>query len=559
MNKRDILSTGTRHIFEVQGINRELVEKTLEMRALAYMANAKADLLTDTMFKVDSSKKALAEERSSLEQKVQERTRELEISVKKQQTVEEELRKANDELAHRVRDRTAEISKLSCAVEQSPCSVVITDTKGNIEYVNSKFTQLTGYTFEETIGQNTRILKSGKTTGEEYKRLWEIITSGDEWRGEFCNRKKNGKLYWESTSISPVKNDKGIITNFISIKEDISERKQKEDELQKYGMLFDNISDLAYICDRDGNILFLNKIFERLSGCKLEEFIGKSFMPLFEGDDLKKAIDLYLRTLKGESPQGEFHFKGTGVLCEYKNLPLRDETGKIIGIFGTARDITERQKAEEQVKASLKEKEVLLHEVHHRVKNNLQIISSLLDLGSMETQNPETIELFEKSRNRVDSMAMIHSQLYGSERFDEIDMERHIQELAGNLLNIYSKEKAITFDIKSANVYLPVTQAVPCALVLNELISNSLKHAYMKEQKGLISITMQQPNDGTIVMKVKDNGVGILDEIDIVSVKSLGLKLVKNIVGKQLNGKMKIIRNKGTEFIIEFELQGGKT
>ena len=435
MNKRDILGTGTRHIFEVQGINRELIEKTLEMRALAYVANANADLLTDTIFKVDSSKKALAVERLNLERKIQDRTRELETSVKKLQTVEEELRKTNDELGRRVNDRTAEVNKLYYAIEQSPSSVVITDTKGNIEYVNSKFTQLTGYTFEESIGQNTRILKSGKTADEEYKRLWKIITSGGEWRGEFCNRKKNGGFYLESTSISPVKNDKGIITNFISIKD----------------------------------------------------------------------------------------------------------------------DITERKKTEEQIKASLKEKEVLLNEVHHRVKNNLQIISSLLDLSSMKTQNPETIELFAESRNRVDSMAIIHSQLYESERFDKIDMEKHILELSGNLLNIYSKEKTITLDIKSAKVYLPVTQAVPCALVLNELISNSLKHAYRKEQKGLISITMQQSNDGTIIMKVKDNGVSIPDEIDIDSAKSLGLKLVKNIVCKQLNGKMEIIRNKGTEFIIEFK------
>ncbi len=152
---------------------------------------------------------------------------------------------------------------------------------------------------------------------------------------------------------------------------------------------------------------------------------------------------------------------------------------------------------------------MILDEVHHRVKNNLQIISSLLDISSMKTQNQEAIALFEESRNRVNAMAIVHSQLYESERFDRIDMEKYIQELSGSLLSIYSKEQTITLDIKSVNVYLPVTQAVPCALVLNELISNSLKHAYRKKQKGLISTSMQQPNDGTIITKVKDNGVGI--------------------------------------------------
>ncbi len=125
-----------------------------------------------------------------------------------------------------------QLRKLSSAVEQSPATVVITDTDGKIEYVNSKFTQLTGYSFEESIGENPSILKSGKQSPETYRELWETITTGNEWRGEFCNKKKNGELYWELASISPIKNDKGVITNFIAVKEDITRRKQIEEELR---------------------------------------------------------------------------------------------------------------------------------------------------------------------------------------------------------------------------------------------------------------------------------------------------------------------------------------
>lgn len=168
--------------------------------------------------------------------------------------MEDKLRNAYDELERRVDDRTAELLKtnellkqeisehrrtaeqllkFARAVEQSPSSVLITDTKGNIEYVNPKFTQLTGYLPEEVIGQNPRILKSGKTPPEEYKRLWSTITSGGEWRGEFCNKKKNGNLYWEYASISPIKNPEGVITHFLAVKEDITGRKQTEWEFQK--------------------------------------------------------------------------------------------------------------------------------------------------------------------------------------------------------------------------------------------------------------------------------------------------------------------------------------
>jgi PAS domain S-box-containing protein len=131
---------------------------------------------------------------------------------------------------------------------------------------------------------------------------------------------------------------------------EVIERRHREGDLEKYGLLFDNISDLAYICDTEGNILFLNRVFEELSGHKPEQFIGKSFAPLFDEENLKKAMDLYTRTLKGEILKREVCFKDTGVLCEYKNKPLRDKKGNIVGVLGTARDITERKHLENERK-----------------------------------------------------------------------------------------------------------------------------------------------------------------------------------------------------------------
>lgn len=123
--------------------------------------------------------------------------------------------------------------KLPYIVEQIPVTVIVTDIKGTIEYVNPKFTQLTGYTFKEAIGQNPSILKSGKTPPEEYEWLWENITSGREWNGELCNKKKNGELYWESVSISPIRSIEGVITHFVAVKEDITERKKSKELLQE--------------------------------------------------------------------------------------------------------------------------------------------------------------------------------------------------------------------------------------------------------------------------------------------------------------------------------------
>ena len=246
----------------------------------------------------------------------------------------------------------------------------------------------------------------------------------------------------------------------------------------------------------------------------------------------------------------------------------KDEIGALANSFNTMiEELTKKKRelqvriyectcAEEQIKESLKEKEILLREVHHRVKNNLQIISSLLDMSSMQTDNQETIDLFADSRNRVNAMALVHTQLYGSERFDQINMEAHVLELSKNLLQAYSMEKVITLDIKSANIYLNINLAIPCALILNELITNICKHAYREGQKGMISIFMQKSDDNTIILKVKDDGLGIPENIDIEKTKSLGLSLVRNLVYNQLKGKIDFKRNNGTEFLINFKTKG---
>ena len=256
----------------------------------------------------------------------------------------------------------------------------------------------------------------------------------------------------------------------------------------------------------------------------------------------------------------------SGNLEHRVDIGRKDEIGALSSSFNNMADEmmkkneellaenAERKRVEGQIKASLNEKEVLLREVHHRVKNNLQIISSLLDMSSMQTYNQETIDLFTDSRNRVNAMALIHSQLYRSERFDQINMEAHVLELSRNLLQIYAMEKAIALDIKSANICLNINQAIPCALVLNELITNVCKHAYREGQKGTISISMQKSDDNTVLLRVKDDGAGIPEDIDIEKVRSLGLSIVRNLVYNQLKGKIDFRRNKGIEVHIDFKV-----
>lgn len=155
------------------------------------------------------------------------------VDITKRKQAEREIKVLNESLKERVIERTADVAKLYHALKYSPVTVVITDIEGSIEYANQKFVQLTDYSIEEAIGNNPRILKSGETPPEVYKELWCTIKSGNEWKGEFCNKKKNGELYWEAVSISPDKDDKGVIKNFIAVKDDITERRKMEAALSQ--------------------------------------------------------------------------------------------------------------------------------------------------------------------------------------------------------------------------------------------------------------------------------------------------------------------------------------
>jgi PAS domain S-box-containing protein len=216
-------------------------------------------------------------------------------------------------------------------------------------------------------------------------------------------------------------------------------------------------------------------------------------------------------------------------------------------------EIEERRRAEEQTRASLREKEALLREVHHRVKNNFEIISSLLGMSDERNENQETKRLLSDARNRIYSMAIIHSQLYRSERFDRIFMERYIRDLIDHLSSVYTGNgRSISPIIYPSEVRLPINQAIPCALVLNELISNSFKHAFNKGENGTVWISIDISADKTVHLLVKDNGRGISEDLDLDKTTGIGLKLARNLVVGQLHGDFQVDGKNGTEIKVEF-------
>ena len=261
-----------------------------------------------------------------------------------------------------------EILKLSKAVEQNPASIVITNTDGDIEYVNPKFCDLTGYTREEVLGRNPRILKSESTPYELFIDLWDTILAGNQWQGELQNKKKNGEYYWESALISPIINENRQITHFIAIKEDITARKRAEVErIKQTGLitsLLDSIPDIIFFKDTKGTYLGCNPPFAELVGKSRNEIIGKNDYDLFdrESADLFRFFDVEMLKQKQSQHNEEWitYPDGRKVLIDTLKTPYWASDGSLIGILGISRDITERKKAEEELKQSSQKWEAII-------------------------------------------------------------------------------------------------------------------------------------------------------------------------------------------------------
>jgi PAS domain S-box-containing protein len=250
------------------------------------------------------------------------------------------------------------LRKLGRAVDQSPVLVVITDREGRIEYVNPKFTEVTGYPLAEVLGKNPRILKSGELADPLYKRLWETITSGREWRGEFHNRKKGGDFYWASSTISPVKGPDGEVTHFVAIQEDITERKEQEVKLTELNSTLTALvgaSPLAIITlDPSGAIRLWNKEAERLFGWKEDEVIGH-FNPFIPADKVDTFRDLLATLLEGERSYNEItavRKDGSSIDVSLAAAPIRDAAGLSMGAMVVIADVTRRKKLEEGLRVS---------------------------------------------------------------------------------------------------------------------------------------------------------------------------------------------------------------
>ncbi|MGA2160645.1 MAG: PAS domain S-box protein [Methanoregula sp.] len=358
-----------------------------------------------------------------------------------------------------------------------------------------------------------------------------------------------------------------LVQSNAQLKEEISQRRLAESLVKKtiselYAAI-ESTADGIYAVDRTGRIIRYNQNFASM--WKIPDELLQS------GED--RTVSEYLRTQvknpglfmdsddEHDNPKDRETYDmlelKDGRIFERYSKPQKMESS-IIGRVLSYRDVTDRRHAEEKLVASLQEKETLIREIHHRVKNNLQIISGLLDMTRMRTQDSTTNSILTDMMMKIKTMAQIHTRLYESKQFDKINMGSQIRDQVADLSSIYGRSGAeILSEIDSEDIYLPVDQAIPCALVVNEILSNAFKHAFKGKKHGNLSVSATHAGDH-IRIAVHDDGVGIPKDMDVYHTTSLGLKLIRSLV-MQLNGSVTITSNHGTEVIVEFSLNtGGK-
>jgi PAS domain S-box-containing protein len=331
---------------------------------------------------------------------------------------------------------------------------------------------------------------------------------------------------------------------------DITKRKlveealgQKNEELDGY---FTNTLDLLCIADTDGHFRRLNKEWESALGYSPVELEGKRFLDFVHPDDMEASIDA-LSELNAGKLALQFtnryrHKDGSYRWIEWRMFPA----GNLF--YASARDVTDRKKLSEQIEASLAEKETLLKEIHHRVKNNLQIITSILNLQIRKTTDTKTIEALKDSQNRVRSMALIHEHLYQGKDLSHINLGNYVRALGSGLFDTYeAANHGIQFDLNIRDIYVDINTSIPLGLISNELITNSLKYAFSGKKDGKISI-MATEDPQSLTFIVADNGIGMPEGITLENQMSLGLRLVNSLT-RQLHGTVTIDHKDGTKFV----------
>ena len=440
--------------------------------------------------------------------------------------------------------------------------VAITSLNGELVDANQAYQDMLGYTLKELKGINFQKLTPKKWNKPEAEAIKNFMSKGyGTFEKEYI--RKDGAILPVSLTTWLIKDAQGNPAGIGAFVKDITDRKKAEEALreseEKHRLVLDNANVAIHYYDIDGTVrLFNRQSVENMGGGEPKDFVGESLfeiLPDFAEENRRRFHEI-AKTGEGieredvsELPSGQRWF--------WSSLqPVKNLEGKVTGIQVISTDITERKQMEEQLKKSLKEKEILIKEIFHRVKNNLAVVSGLLNIQAANIKDKKAKAAFQATRDRIFSLSAVHSQLYHSENYSYVDYKEYIKKLVSNIYYSFQMSGHVKLHLDLADITLPIDKAIPCGLLVNEIVTNALKHAFPEKRKGNLRITTHSLEDKNIEIIVKDDGIGIPESFNIEKTETLGLKLI-DLMTKQIEGTLEIESKKGTEFKIRLSTEPG--
>jgi PAS domain S-box-containing protein len=436
------------------------------------------------------------------------------------------------------------------------------DRKGNITYVNKMFQEISGYSESELLGTNHNIVNSGLHDKKYFGNMWNTISSGKIWKGIFRNKKKDGTFYWVDSTIVPFISN-GEIQEYISIRFDITEKmlihQKVEEQKLFYESILNNIPVDIAVFNNKHQYLYVNPI--SIKNPEVRDFIiGKDDFDYCEKFD--KNIDLatqrreLFNKVKTSQKPNEFidKFKKKDETFAYrlrKFFPVLNGKNELDYMIGFGIDITENVQQSLKIEESLKEKEALLGEIHHRVKNNLALVLGLIEMQIAKSNNDSLRQELSEVQHRISAMSLIHEKLYKTSNFAKIDLSDYLQDLIKFLSGFYGKNKIVKLHFEMEHILASTKKAIPVALIVNELITNCYKYAFKDKASGNIFVFLKK-QENQAVLKIRDDGPGLPEGIDLTKLNSLGFKLL-NIFTKQLKGNYIVNNDNGLSITLNFK------
>ena len=370
--------------------------------------------------------------------------------------------------------------------------------------------------------------------------------------------RRNKEVLWGNLTLSVIRDSDERPLHALLMIEDITERRTTErslrDSEERYRKLVESMREGMWVSNELGVFTYVNHRFCEMLGFSRDEVVGRPATAFLDRTNQKT----FLQELERQSRRDAVNYELVWSRKDGGQIPtivspfvFREGRGRFAGSFAVITDITERKEEEERTKASLREKELMLMEIHHRVKNNLQVISSLLKLQSSAIENRQVRDMFKTSHNRIRTMALIHEKLYQSKDLARVDFGAYVRSLTTHLFASYAEiAPHVKLAVDISGVFLDINTAIPCGLIINELTSNALKHAFPPGRAGQIDVRIRR-RDNLYELTVADTGIGLPPGVDFTRTESLGLQLV-NTLARQLEGTIGVDRNGGTRFVLTF-------